>query len=87
MDASLTLLFSSTSVVPAQPTPDRWLARKSKHRVWIKSIQLYVFCDKYREASMRRSKAGAFEIRFITDEGMVPLPPPPRVCLRSEGRW
>ncbi|KAK7701101.1 hypothetical protein SLS64_010432 [Diaporthe eres] len=46
----------------------RWLTRKSKHCVWINEIKLYVFCDKYKEANMRRNKVGAFEIRFVSDE-------------------
>ncbi|ROW11242.1 hypothetical protein VMCG_01519 [Cytospora schulzeri] len=56
-----------TGFAPRQPVPDDWLVRKSKHRVWIKSILLYVFCDKYREAHMRR-KGGMFEIEFVSDE-------------------
>lgn len=56
-----------TGFAPQQPVPGGWLVRKSKHRVWIKNIHLYVFCDKYREAHMRR-KGGMFEINFISDE-------------------
>lgn len=37
--------------------------------MWINEIKLYVFCDKYKEANMRRNKVGAFEIRFVSDEG------------------
>lgn len=42
---------------------------KSKHRVWLKDIQLYVFCSRYRQESMRQNKASAFEIHFVSDEG------------------
>ncbi|KAL2284512.1 hypothetical protein FJTKL_08888 [Diaporthe vaccinii] len=55
--------------VTHQSASSRWLTRKSKHCVWINEIKLYVFCDKYKEANMRRNKVGAFEIRFVSDEG------------------
>ncbi|KAG8165168.1 hypothetical protein KVR01_005443 [Diaporthe batatas] len=57
-----------TAFVTHQSTSSRWLTRKSKHCVWINEIKLYVFCDKYKEANMRRNKVGAFEIRFVSDE-------------------
>ncbi|KAJ0121751.1 hypothetical protein J7T55_008918 [Diaporthe amygdali] len=57
-----------TAFVTHQSASSRWLTRKSKHRVWINEIKLYVFCDKYKEANMRRNKAGAFEIHFVSDE-------------------
>lgn len=71
--------------VTHQSASSRWLTRKSKHCVWINEIKLYVFCDKYKEANMRRNKVGAFEIHFVSDEGTLrypsgppsPLPPPP----------
>lgn len=55
--------------VTHQSASSRWLTRKSKHCVWINEIKLYVFCDKYKEANMRRNKVGAFEIHFVSDEG------------------
>ncbi|KAG6362957.1 hypothetical protein INS49_008052 [Diaporthe citri] len=57
-----------TAFVTHQSASSRWLTRKSKHCVWINEIKLYVFCDKYKEANMRRNKVGAFEIRFVSDE-------------------
>lgn len=42
----------------------------SKHIVLVKDIQLYVFCQKYREANARRNKSGAFEIYFVSEQGM-----------------
>lgn len=67
----------SNQTVTHQSASSRWLTRKSKHRVWINEIKLYVFCDKYKEANMRRNKAGAFEIHFVSDEGtsQPPLSP------------
>jgi hypothetical protein len=48
-----------------------WLARKgkSKHRVWLADLQLYVFCQKYRQQNQRQNAAGAFEIYFVSREG------------------
>lgn len=89
---SVTLSLTSTSItsrsyekctdpkstVTHQSASSRWLTRKSKHCVWINEIKLYVFCDKYKEANMRRNKVGAFEIRFVSDEGTWSRVPPPR---------
>ncbi|KAJ0320586.1 hypothetical protein Brms1b_003087 [Colletotrichum noveboracense] len=50
----------------ASPT---WLQRKSNHRVWLKDVQLYVFCHRYRQQNQRKGQAGAFEINFVSDEG------------------
>ncbi|KAK4659725.1 hypothetical protein QC762_0011670 [Podospora pseudocomata] len=46
-----------------------WLSRRSKHRVWLKDVQLYVFCSAYRQENMRQNKSGAFEIYFDREEG------------------
>lgn len=58
-----------------------WLEPRGRHVVWLHDVQLYVFCDKYREARMRR-KRGAFELYFVAEQGecsIFPLfaPPPP----------
>lgn len=65
-----------SSTVPDQPDSSHWLVLKSKHRVWINEIKLYIFCEKYKESNMRRNKVGAFEIYFVTDEGTCPKPLP-----------
>ncbi|POS77013.1 hypothetical protein DHEL01_v204590 [Diaporthe helianthi] len=57
-----------TAFVTHQSASSRWITHKSKHCVWINEIKLYVFCDKYKEANMRRNKVGAFEIHFVSDE-------------------
>lgn len=45
------------------------ISRRSKHRVWLKGVQIYVFCKRYRQENMRQNKNGAFEICFFTVEG------------------
>ncbi|GJC88848.1 hypothetical protein ColLi_11686 [Colletotrichum liriopes] len=50
----------------ASPT---WLRRKTRHRVWLKDIQLYVFCKEYRQQNQRKGEAGAFEINFVSEDG------------------
>ncbi|KAK4239435.1 hypothetical protein C8A03DRAFT_14155 [Achaetomium macrosporum] len=45
-----------------------WLSRRSRHRVWLKDVQLYVFCSTYRQENMRQNKSGAFEIYFDREE-------------------
>lgn len=58
-----------TAFVTHQSRSPTWLSRRSKHRVWLKDVQLYVFCQKYRQENMRQNKVGAFEIIFVTEEG------------------
>ncbi|KAI8313174.1 hypothetical protein K4K61_008819 [Colletotrichum sp. SAR11_59] len=55
------MLFRRTGLIP--------LHRKSNHRVWLKDVQLYVFCHRYRQQNQRKGQAGAFEINFVSDEG------------------
>lgn len=61
------------STVTHQSASPSWLVRKSKHRVWIADIQLYVFCQTYRQVNQRKGKAGAFEIYFVSQEGVCLL--------------
>ncbi|ROT34779.1 hypothetical protein SODALDRAFT_85006 [Sodiomyces alkalinus F11] len=57
-----------TAFVTHQSASPTWLQRKSRHRVWLKDIQLYVFCQRYRQQNQRRGRAGAFEIFFSSPE-------------------
>ena len=59
--------------VTHQSQSPTWLSRRSKHRVWLKDVQLYVFCQRYRHENMRQNKSGAFEIYFVSEEGTNPL--------------
>lgn len=87
------LLMAHVSLLPivthicASPT---WLESWSSHIVLVKDIQLYVFCDKYRESRMRRHQSGAFEIYFVAEQGMcipVSLSCEHPVSLAEGERW
>ncbi|WYZ42779.1 hypothetical protein EsH8_VI_000478 [Colletotrichum jinshuiense] len=58
-----------TAFITHQSASPTWLQRKSRHRVWLKDVQLYVFCQRYRQQNQRKGQAGAFEIKFVADEG------------------
>ncbi|KAK3695214.1 hypothetical protein B0T22DRAFT_508272 [Podospora appendiculata] len=58
-----------TAFVTHQSRSPTWLSRRSKHLVWLKDVQLYVFCKTYRQENMRQNKSGAFEIYFVSEEG------------------
>ncbi|KAL2758856.1 hypothetical protein ACRALDRAFT_2040926 [Sodiomyces alcalophilus JCM 7366] len=57
-----------TAFVTHQSASPSWLKRKSRHRVWLKDVQLYVFCQRYRQQNQRRGRGGAFEICFASPE-------------------
>ncbi|KAK4155354.1 hypothetical protein C8A00DRAFT_13575 [Chaetomidium leptoderma] len=57
-----------TAFVTHQSQSPTWLSQRSRHRVWLKDIQLYVFCSTYRQENMRQNKSGAFEICFDREE-------------------
>jgi hypothetical protein len=59
-----------TAFITHQSQSPTWLSRRSRHRIWLKDIQLYVFCNTYRQEHMRQNKSGAFEIHFDREEGM-----------------
>ncbi|KAK4165850.1 hypothetical protein QBC43DRAFT_207813 [Cladorrhinum sp. PSN259] len=58
-----------TAFVTHQSQSPTWLSRRSRHRIWLKDVQLYVFCSAYRQENMRQNKSGAFEIYFDREEG------------------
>ncbi|KAF7868656.1 hypothetical protein EAF04_005186 [Stromatinia cepivora] len=51
-------------ITDLQISSDTWLARHSRHRVWIKDLHLYVFCDEYSRRTQVR-KHGEFELYFV----------------------
>ena len=58
-----------SSPVTHQSQSPTWIVRRPRRRIWLKDVQLYVFCQPYRHENMRQNKSGAFEINFWTDEG------------------
>ncbi len=64
---TLVLLLSAVAdiarfQVPPDP-PEDWLLHKSPHRILLRNLQVYSFCDEYR-AYRQRTRFGAFRIRF-----------------------
>ncbi|RAL65079.1 hypothetical protein DID88_001186 [Monilinia fructigena] len=61
------LVYDLTVLLPLtdlQATSDTWLARHSRHRVWVKDLHIYVFCDEYRRRAQVK-KHGEFELYFV----------------------
>lgn len=57
-----------TAFITHQSASRKWIRRVSKTRVRLADIQLYVFCQEYRQQNQRVNRAGAFEIRFVSEE-------------------
>ncbi|KAF4978101.1 hypothetical protein FZEAL_5491 [Fusarium zealandicum] len=57
-----------TAFVTHQSASTKWIKRISKKRVRLADVQLYVFCQDYRQQNQRRGSAGAFEICFVSEE-------------------
>ncbi|KAI1023153.1 hypothetical protein LB503_000702 [Fusarium chuoi] len=57
-----------TAFITHQSASPKWIRRVSKTRVRLADIQLYVFCQEYRQQNQRVNRAGAFEIRFVSEE-------------------
>ncbi|VUC19871.1 unnamed protein product [Clonostachys rosea] len=57
-----------TAFVTHQSSSPTWLKRVSRRRIRLADIQLYVFCQNYRQQTQRRGNAGAFEISFHSEE-------------------
>lgn len=56
------------ATVTHQSSSPTWLKRVSRRRIRLADIQLYVFCQNYRQQTQRRGNAGAFEISFHSEE-------------------
>lgn len=56
-----------TAFVTRQAANPTWLKRVSQHKVRLSDIQLYVFCQQYRERNQRRGY-NAFQIDFVSDD-------------------
>ncbi|KAH7374880.1 hypothetical protein B0T11DRAFT_3940 [Plectosphaerella cucumerina] len=58
-----------TAFITHQSASTSWLHVQSRHRIWLRDVQLYVFDQDYRQASQRRRQGGgAFELNFATSE-------------------
>ncbi|KAF4335245.1 hypothetical protein FBEOM_10895 [Fusarium beomiforme] len=57
-----------TAFITHQSASPKWIKRVSKTRVRLADIQLYVFCQEYRQQNQRINRAGAFELRFVSEE-------------------
>ncbi|CAJ2513130.1 Uu.00g012490.m01.CDS01 [Anthostomella pinea] len=57
-----------TAFIPVDIS-ESWVLRKSRHCVWLRDIQIYTFCDEYRDHHQRKNKLGAFQIRFLQTNG------------------
>ncbi|RYP05744.1 hypothetical protein DL764_003602 [Monosporascus ibericus] len=45
-----------------------WLVRKSPHRIWLKDLDPFVFCERYRPQNQCNNKVCAFELDFVNEE-------------------
>ncbi|KAI3332289.1 hypothetical protein HD806DRAFT_530046 [Xylariaceae sp. AK1471] len=71
-----------TAFIPPDVAED-WLIHKSPHKIWLRDLQVYSFCDDYRPYHQRRGKFGAFQLRFAHAKGAArfkqlfnPIPAP-----------
>lgn len=55
--------------VTHQSSSPTWIKRVSKFKVRLADVQLYVFCQKYRQQNQRRGPGKPFEICFVSAEG------------------
>ncbi|KAJ8129952.1 hypothetical protein O1611_g3677 [Lasiodiplodia mahajangana] len=51
-----------TAFVPPGPVDD-WLIHKDQHRIWLRDLQVYSFCNDY-QPHRQRKRSGAFQIKF-----------------------
>ncbi|KAN0117205.1 hypothetical protein V8E51_003182 [Hyaloscypha variabilis] len=56
-----------TAFVTHQSESPRWMERRSKHRIWLRDIHPYVFCDNYKKRHQFK-RDGEFEIYFVNEE-------------------
>jgi hypothetical protein len=56
-----------TAFVTHQSESPRWMERRSKHRIWLRDIHPYVFCDNYKKRHQFK-RDGEFEICFVNEE-------------------
>ena len=47
------------------------LLRRSRHRIWIRDVQPYVFCQDYSPAWKKQGASAAFELYFVNEKAAV----------------
>ncbi|KAF2973406.1 hypothetical protein GQX73_g5 [Xylaria multiplex] len=83
-------LFSVVIDVPRSPVPpdvpEDWIIHKAPHRVLLRDLQVYSFCDEYRPHRQRMRNTGAFQIKFAHATAaarfkalFAPVPPAPPI--------
>ncbi|KAE8452363.1 hypothetical protein EG329_001063 [Mollisiaceae sp. DMI_Dod_QoI] len=60
-------LHAAVRNVTYQSASPNWMERRSRHRIWLKDLYLYVFCQKYKKKHQIK-KHGEFEIYFVNEE-------------------
>lgn len=63
--------FKSPTVTYQSASPN-WMERRSRHRIWLRDLYPYVFCQKYKKKHQMK-KHGEFEIYFVNEEGKLPV--------------
>jgi len=69
-------------LVTHQSTSPSWMKRHSRHRIWLRDIYPYVFCQTYKKRH-QFTKNGEFEIYFVNEEGTL-LSPSVRVYTETD---
>jgi hypothetical protein len=79
-----------TAFLKPSKSPDSWIIQKSSHRIWLRDIEPYTFCDNYMPQNQRKSKTGAFELNFVNSEAatrfketFLPTPEPTTVATED----
>lgn len=56
-----------TAFITHQSASPSWMRRHSRHRIWLRDVYPYVFCQKYKKRHQIKNN-GEFEIYFVNEE-------------------
>jgi len=56
-----------TAFVTYQSASPNWLERRSRHRIWLRDLYPYVFCENYKKKHQMK-RHGEFELYFVNEE-------------------
>ncbi|KAJ4271743.1 hypothetical protein NW762_000449 [Fusarium torreyae] len=78
-----------TAFITHQSASSKWIKKVSRTKIRLADVQLYVFCEEYRQQNQRINSSGAFEIRFVSEEAAKRFkelfsPPPPDESTTTE---